>query len=660
MKNRNIIVLLSALLCLVVLFAACDKKEQETESATEKVTDTETVAETVSETVSETEEKTEAPTEPETHEPLLESVAPEFGNFFENLEKETSDPLSTVERVDKKIVSMDGERRFVVMMTKDVDTKNNVAVTYEVYNINKAEIVLTVEYEYYNGDYAAFDWNNLLVKENVVMVDEGSGYIVEKDLTVKYPEKVVEVAVVTSGNGLPYIIVKEAEITPVSDSDKEKNPDGCVYDIDIAYTYYDVAGNEITKANQPLRVSEESRDDEVVYNFGATRAYFDLETYELVALQNADSDEFRPAYDTKTEKYGYIFGSESNIAGLGYVEWFDVYDLATGERIYRKYLDDNWNDRQTFMLHNGNVLIQYENEVSEKENYDYTYHGSYFYKYEHYIFDVLDGTTKKIDIPYYISSINTPADYEDGYRGVKLTENVRNLAIAYDVSGGRWLDGDLVIFDNDMSVLYSIDSIVPEHKHGLNAYTYDEYDIGISILDNGDYLVTLDGAVTSRAIVKPDGTVRTYLKDGFRVVGNYIVNEIEKAIYDYDLNELFDFGTEDTEYEYFGRLFGRIVFAEEVKDEYDNVIGYNYLALYEGSEGGLYVTTLFDGENVLLVDGGEKYVVVQRESDDKFVLYNEDFETVLVTYSRMYIGEFNDGYAVFTNIAGDYVMYALK
>lgn len=668
MKLRNIIILLSALLCMLVLFAACDSSETETEAPT--VTETETVTESESETVSETEEttalETEEPTEPETHEPLLESVAPDFDNFFELLEKETTDALSSAERVDKEIVDCDEESRFIIMMTKDVDTKNNVTVTYDVYNINEEEIVLTVEYDYYNGDYDTFDWENLLVKENIVLTEE-YGYFVEKDVTAKYPEKVVEVTIeeVTeydsywgSYSVMNYILVKEAEITPVSDSDKEKNPEGCVYNIDISYKYYDVTGELIAKSNCPLDVSGYEGDEEIACVFGSTRAFFDSETYEILVLQSVDNEEMHLDYDYVAGKYGYFFDCSSNIANIGTVSWFDVYNVETNERIYRKYLEDNWHASSAFRLHNGNVLIQYMSIVSEDEDYDF-YLAYNYYKYKHQIFDVLDGTLTDVEIPYIISDIAIHEDYEDEWGTIGLTENARNIAFAIDVNEVDIFGYDLVIFDNDMSVLYTLEKLVPEHKCGLDLADGD-FNIVIDILETGDYLVKLDGVVANRAIVNADGTLRTYLKDDMEVVGKYIISETDKVVYDYDLNKLFDFGTIDEGYTYYGKLFGSMIFADQIVDEYDNVIGYTYLKLTEGSDGMLYTSILFDGENAIIGDSGDKYVVVYRDSDDKHVIYNENYEIILVTYNQVYVYDFVDGYAAFTNIDGHSVMYLLK
>ena len=131
-------------------------------------------------------------------------------------------------------------------------------------------------------------------------------------------------------------------------------------------------------------------------------------------------------------------------------------------------------------------------------------------------------------------------------------------------------------------------------------------------------------------------------------------------VYDYDLNKLFDFGTIDEGYTYYGKLFGSMIFADQIVDEYDNVIGYTYLKLTEGSDGMLYTSILFDGENAIIGDSGDKYVVVYRDSDHKHVIYNENYEIILVTYNQVYVYDFVDGYAAFTNIDGHSVMYLLK
>ena len=72
MKSINFIKLLSVLLCIVMLLAACGPKEKETE----------TTANTEKENASETETVSESTTEAETEEPTMAPVDPVIENFF--------------------------------------------------------------------------------------------------------------------------------------------------------------------------------------------------------------------------------------------------------------------------------------------------------------------------------------------------------------------------------------------------------------------------------------------------------------------------------------------------------------------------------------------------------------------------------------------------
>ncbi len=232
-------------------------------------------------------------------------------------------------------------------------------------------------------------------------------------------------------------------------------------------------------------------------------------------------------------------------------------------------------------------------------------------------------------------------------QGLATTANARNVAIVNYIGDGIYEDSDLVVFDNDMSVLFKLDRIVPEHKIEADVA------LGITVLANGDYLVELDDVVTDRAIVTPAGKVRAYLTNDMKVYGNYVVKGND--VYDYDLKHLCDLS--ERSYVAVGELFGELVVAEE---DVDLAFDYaKHCRFVIDENGDAKIKRLF-GDDVRLIDVTDEYVIFQREEDDKYVLCNEKFQHVLVTYDRMTVVEFNDAYIAITYIKGEMVLYELN
>ncbi len=648
MKYMNIIKLLSVLLCIGMLFVACDNGD------TEKNTD---------EAGTTVEAETEEVTEPATDESLLENVEPKFENFFEILEAESVE-LGTASRVEGEIIDQDKYNELFVLKKTDIDTKNNVTETFEVYSLQSGKIVLTVNNTYYNGDYATFDWDNFLIKGYNHEIIDG-GHVIINGGDVKYPSSVVDVELY---NGF-MIVVKEAKLTEIEEDVRLDNPDGCLYEIEFKYSYYDIFGTLITESNNKLdiEVSQHVGSDVFTVKLGATVAYFDMETYKLIKTGDRYSQHATEVYQYETDKYGYYIYSTGTIAGLGEIYYLDVVDKTDG-KLDRYYADTAYEYPQMYVLHNGDILFQYINEVKEGDPYDFaeldSMSGEFgYYQLAHVLLSVDDGVKTAVDLPYYFNTIIPGEDYAEmmmlEYDNIGVTENARNVAYAEKIVDKKLEDSTLLILDNDMKVLYELEKIVPEHMLDI------EYALGFKILDNGDYLVDLVGVSANRAIVRPDGTVRAYLKDTMQVVGDHIIDvrfdETSTAIeppvigcvvYDYDLNELYD--VMDAGYTYVTDVFGQALFArdEDAAETYKN-----YYVL-EKTDSGKYSMTLKHSD-VSIEETGVDYVILKDKEEEKYTLYDKEMEALLKTAGVMNIVEFDGGYIVTTVVAGHYVLYTI-
>jgi len=654
--------LLSVLLCIFMLFVACDNAQTD---GTEVPTDTE--AKTEAETEAPTEAGTEAPTdEPQTDELLLENVEGKFDNFFEIVDVETGE-LTGAERVEGTVLPGATGDLFIVF-TSDIDFKNNVTEKYEIYNTVSGEIVLTLENTYFNGDYDVFDENNLRVFENTVFYSNGDGTyspITNRDKT--YPETMLYLRVYD--NDAKYIEALNVNVTPIDDDVREANPDGCVYEIATTYSYYDMYGNLITKTNRAIEVEsvDYGNSSEQIYSvaFGATVAHFDSETDELVKVSSLDSEHISEAFAYENDRYGYYNVQTAQVGALGQVQFMDILNKQTGETL-RYHFDNAYEEVMWFYLHNGDLFIQYMNQSQEDGPYDFrllAFGTKLFGEVKQVILSVDDGKETVIeDLDYVVISMTTGEEFaEEAMLGegfnIAVTEKARNVAYVLPVEGKDLkYTPTLMVFDNDMSVLYTYERIIPEHSLGFG--TPDA--LGYSILPNGDLLMSLDGVVANRAIVKPDGTVRTYLKDDMRVIGEYVVDN--KNVYDYDLNVLYNYSedeyTLETGFENLYKFLDAPLFYTSRTTDIYATERRTYF-LFDSDETGFFTKQLIPGE-AQIVAVNEDYLVVYLYNEERYVLYNESMTAILKTKGYMNVTAMADGYLVQTIVAGETVLYVVK
>ncbi|MGM9643905.1 MAG: hypothetical protein ACI3X1_02345 [Eubacteriales bacterium] len=652
MKFSIILKLFSVLLCVCMLFVACDNPTNEAGSE-ETTSVTETAGETGTENNNETETEAEL-----TDEELLSGVTANRDNFFKLFTPNTS-AISTAVRpltkVDKAVMS----GKVVLYTTKTIDAKNNVTEKIDVFNTDEGKTVLTVSATYQNGDYDDFDWDNLIVREYDEIQNIGDSeepnYVIVHVQEKKYPSSALEVSL-ESCYGLPYILVKSADIKAIDEATREENPDGGVYQIDVKYTYYDIFGTKITESNTELSVSscQSSMWNPTNAIFGSIVAVFDPETGRMIRSCDENDRQLIGAYDDETDKYGYFFGR--SYLGAQFVE---IYNKQTGELLDRYYFDDHYLMSQSFVLHNGDILIQQANPVEEGDPYDYYYDGNY-YAFTSVLFDVSERKADVIDFPYVVYWLergeNIAASLNS--QGIAITDNVRNIGVVYPIENKLQGDAEALVFDNDMSVLYRIDRIIPEH-----AFDSEALELGFKVLKNGDYLVSLNTNIpsVSYAIVKPDGTIRTYLKDTYTLGDDFIYDSATAKIYDYDMNLVLQLGDSNTNYDPY--VFDRVIdgtFILVRESQMNNAYAERYSI--EKSSDSYEINSLFEGQKVSIEsDSSDAYVLVREEKTQNYVLYNTAMEHILTSENVINVYE-GDGYftlSTYSNVLKQTLIYTV-
>lgn len=671
MKSINFIKLLSVLLCIVMLLAACGPKEKETE----------TTANTEKENASETETVSESTTEAETEEPTMAPVDPVIENFFK-IEYEDGltdiDP-ETLARIDGEVFSSSTDNNVIVIKTADVNTKNVITDTYTVYNVELGKKVAEFSIEYVNGDYDAVNWSDFVVKEDVSLrVDPQTGAISTVTSVADYPDVAMRVYVAEI-NTLTYFVVEKAEFKKIEDAVREENENGCYYSVALSYEYYDVAGALIKSAAKPCTVTPVNGYSNA-YNFGSTFAVLD-ESDKLICISDIDIQTAVGAYDIESANYGYVSGSYTGALGHE-VEYLDVFDKETGALKLRYYFDAAATGTTWNVLANGNVVIQNITWIEDTSSADYdvlTADGNAIV-IDTEILNVKTGETEETELGYYIEYMIDGKSFGEEYKledkGIKVTDNAVNVAIASDiVKNGTINDTKIVVFDNRMNVLFELDRIIPEHK--IDTYTA----LGIQSLVTGDYLLILDDLVANRAIVTADGTVRAYLSADMKIMDKYVVDHI--GIYDFDLNLLYSFA--ENECTYVNTIGGSksIIVSKSTKwTEYDdmgNPVESSYFEYYvvaaatDRTQGFTMTqldftdkdndTALFTDEysvfenrtelgltNNRFVTINDDYFVSYNTQLDKYTIWTSDFKHVLTSDAAFTILPFGDQYLVKTSI----------
>ena len=678
---KHLIKLLSVLLCIVLLLAACDKTNEE-----ETTADGTGVFETVTETETESESETETlpETEPDTH----AYVEPVLDNFFdfEYAENWTTINPETLKRLDVDAI-IDYSYPLLVYVKRDVNVRNTVTETYTAYNVELDEVVLEVSHSYTNsglyapylGDYVPFD------------EDGKPAYL--------YPESILSMTVNTLDEFVSYLMVTKYEITVVDEAIREENPDASYYQVKKTYEYYDAAGTLLTTANYAVNVSIVAYDDDsTTYRFGTCNVAFDDETGLALSIVDASGIKQFGKYDVENALYGYLL---DRYTGTDFSkEFLEVYNKRTGELVQRYYYNPAATGVSAQVLRNGDILIQemvmLDGESTVKPTFYYMNIG---FTLATYILDVETGALTEAEFNYVVYELVSREDFVEDYEldqaGIALTENAVNIALVYPIDEKAQMRMDtpaLLVLDNDLEIMFTLESIVLEQDMGRLQYG----DLGIRALKDGHYLISLyTGAPAPYVIVDSKGEIVSYLSDDMIVVDQYIITE--DGIYNYKMECQYDFTFDD--YTLVDVIGHRVIiscqrtvstlnnWADSNRYPYDDRLEFDYTMYYSldltaetlmpahifGGNDNYYAI----GEESIYVsdDYGSNYKIdithysqktsVSEITDDymitydsetgKYTLWNADLTHVLTTYGPMDVLSLDEGkYVILTEIFTGY------
>ncbi len=656
MKNKYLIMLLSVLLCVAVLFTACDKKSKEDEPTDPEGSTQETTGE--EETTAPTTDTTPpAQVEPE----IANPTNPKLSDFFK-FEAVDAGKLGTAKRYEGVCVAQFEE--VFVMKTSSVDEKNKITEVFTVYNANEQEPILKFENKFDNGDFNHFNWNDY--------------YITEEDLTsngdeIKYPSKLMKVALKRIEEDVDtstaVIEVATATVKPI-EVDLKENPNGNYFEVKTEYAYYDLFGTLINKTAKPQQFNGVypgylDDNDVVCISVGKISAYLDATNGKVIKTVAADNEVDRAVYDVQTVKYGFYMDQYSSGPMDVDSPYFEAYNKETGELVTRYYFESA-DSYSAFVLRNGNVFIQYANMLPYDSNHEYDMElmGLRF-TLDTYVLNIETGELTEIDANFIAQEIvpnNEWADTEmyKELNGVTFTENVVNIANIVYIDDTKCIDlqneSQLAVINNDGSVMFAMAPIVPEHKISLNDQTVG---LGIRMLKTGDMLVDLEDVVATRAIVGTDGKIRCYLNENEVVVGRYICRD--DGIYDFDKNLVKSIDALEDE-RVFAAFGETVIIARDYSYEGESgeESGTNYY-VYDAMASTIYsyVSTLGsgDGNRLEISYMSDDFIVVYDSVESRYTVFNERMEHVLTTKNAVDICEIDNGYVISTELNGKTLMY---
>ena len=607
-KSSKIIRLLAALVCVVMAFVSCSGDAANITPADDAV------IKPLTESVPLLDDTTAADTD----------ATITYDALSELLEIKYKSPAYFKEalKIEGELVT-EGELAFVVR-TSEIFADNLAKEVYSVYSILDGSVILTLENTYdYTLDVKATDIN--------VSFDDYYGVV----LVVEKITNTLLTAEEMEGN----FRFDEAELN---------------YKEESFYEFYDMKGNLFATSNLSGwvycgSVHEDSYATPYYARIGDSRHYFNS-AFEYVRTEK-ENEAGIGAYDFERGNYGYK---------ISY--WYDdcelvqVFDMITGKLVAQYDLGDP--DTLT-VLDDGTIFVQYEKFVDD-DGADYDYMGEYFdyktyeyayakYNLETYLIDAISGEKTEIEFNYVVDGIYAATDWNQMYSGYSMSEatikdTVINFARAQKIVDKKLGDELMVFFDNNLGINYEQKANEFDGKPLLG----EDY----TLLSNGSVLY--DTYEKYSIIVTKDGK-ELLVPNTAEIRDPFIITN--DNIYDLDLNlvakrDYYDNG--ESKLYYVGSVADWGVFSIETYSDTDG-----YTTTYYRISDAYNIETMSDVTAV--VETTKDYLIV-RNGNDKYVLYNSQYEHVFTSESYIDVFAYGEQYwfSTYSNYEGKDLVFKLN
>lgn len=523
----------------------------------------------------------------------------------------------------------------VVFKNIDKDLMNNIVETYSVYNANLDNLVLTFENKYedlYLGNYDKYDNTYLQFSKKSVNVKSESA--------ISYIEVITE-----TNTKIDDALIEDYEDHNFEGLNGANRYKGNGYEKTYTYDYYDASGKLITSSNLPIEVEGEGRTDEVAkVSFGKINATFNRETSELIEVWDSTKEDKRVLYDCVNEFYGYYL--EAPYGSYGALE---VYSLKTGELIYRYVYNG---EAISNVLSNGEVLIQTATTKLLNLNLD---DPEMDVNFETYVFNPDQVSIRKVETDYFFQDVVTGKELAKEEDSI-YTDKVLNMGVVVKKSEFTNLfeepESKVVFFNSNLEITFEVASLYTEQVAFADA---DDFEASIDRLASGDYLVSIKTAVPgtdSKAIIKADGTLRSYVPMGATVLEKVIVTN--NGVYDFDLKLLKKFNTGDSLYTTIGNAIVVKRYVDGISDTYYVVTEsqYTYVDIYDKlNSDDNYIYNQSNTFERVIDKGNGFYIGVSKTT----TAYGTEFEYKLYYHNGNLIVDDCDTNAVIKRFGDNYI-----
>ena len=591
---------------------------------------------------------------PEGNSPAVDSNSSAYVNYPEYF---ANNDFVGASRVEGDLIASQNE--IFVFRNRSIDALNNVTDKYEVFNTNIGKVVLTLENQYKkNSTIPAnqYSFNAIIVNDMAIAVSitktEYTMLTREEKENYKLPE--------TAGDMLD--VIKD-------------------YVYEESYEVYDVYGNKlasfdyIPSVNSTINYSSGKRVLEVSEN----TYVFDDEAKLVYSYNNITGLPLADC-DVVTDNYYYFLGegyTASEEIALVVVDKEGKVVFETSVSYYS----------EVFVLQNGNIFVQEMSEIPEGYVGGVLYDG-YYCNLKSYIIDIATGTSTYLpDFGYVVEDIVNELTVGKKTYSEVATAKAINTAMVYEIKDGVVSENEkLVVFDNNMKLLVSLDSLYPLQDTIFDAsllpdgYVYVEMrNVIVDPLGSGDADVLYVGA-----IISPAGEITGYVKPNMKIGNGFVA--ASDAIYDYDFNLLYEYNssrnlagvtndavilyTRSTRSEWDPNAWNEYTheYGAYVETYYDEYYCVRYYEQHQYDEYGNHIgSELVFGENfshtgksLNLVKYDKDYFIIYNGETNKYTLYSAKANQLLVTANVMnvYVGE--NAAIVSTYIDGHSIAYTLR
>ncbi len=387
-------------------------------------------------------------------------------------------------------------------------------------------------------------------------------------------------------------------------------------DTKTTYTAYDATGAELLSTK---------------YAFDTPSEYADLVLYGNAVYSVADDGKLTKAADVPenlkigaphqwNDEYFYFFDDGSvqifdrNFAYVS--SWYAPSSIAQGDM---------------FVLDNGDVLIQYMNELdahAEKFDFYWVAEGETAkYDLVTKLMTAKNGKVKDIEMDYVIETLISAYELREVYEEDLLAGKVENVAYIRPIVDQK-IDYsesamDAVLMNNKGKILKSAKIVDDQYAEDIPELVAD-----------GVYLVkTLHGDVLTDA--KGEVLVALY-NSALRIVGDYIVGE--QAIYDLSMNKVYDLRENDA---MVMTTMDNTVFV--MKGD-DTELAYEIIAFCGGEQKTVATFDVKNENNKLFVpiENADVYAILD-EASEEYTYYSADGKELMKTKALL-AAVMNDSY----------------